>query len=204
MQKAMSWAQLYKVKWKSRAGRKLGDSYAPGPLTCSHLCDPSPSLPWRSEPPERPRQLTAAKTNFPRGDGRIQGACPPPNHYLYPLPSTGEPTNRVHPHPPPRRISSKWESDGMAHVFRAVELSPKGSGVQTAGAAENPSSWQTLRGCWASRSEGRVGVQGMLRSSHFSPCVGQQGGLGLFFSGLGFPEIGAHSQAGGASSAPEG
>lgn len=69
MQKAMSWAQINKVKWKSRAGRKLGDSHAPGPLNCSHLCDPSPSLPWRSEPPERPRQLTAAKTNFPRGGG---------------------------------------------------------------------------------------------------------------------------------------
>lgn len=203
----MSWAQLCRVKRKSRAGRKLGESLAPGPSTLSCLCAPLHLCPGHA----RPQRGTA---NSPRLGTTSPGAVAAPGASALLLLTTsstlslGWANPPIADPPPPPRVCLERESSGTAQEVRAVHPPPRGRGARAAGAAENLQLWPTLRGSSASRSEGRGWSQGraglvFLRSppphTHTVPA-GR--GAWAFLSAAGLPEVGGAQRGWGVSRAP--
>lgn len=155
----MSWAQLCRVKRKSRAGRKLGESLAPGPSTLSCLCAPLNLCPGHA----RPQRGTA---NSPRLGTTSPGAVAAPRASALLLLTTsctlslGWANPPIADPPPPPRVCLERESSGTAQEVRTGHPPPRGRGARAAGAAENLHLWPTRRGSSASRSEGRGWSQG--------------------------------------------
>ena len=194
----MSWAQLGRHKRKSCAGRKLGDSLAPGPSTLSHLCPLGISARATRAPRETsPTQRT--RNNFPGGGGRTLGICPRSlDHQI----SSRQITRSTHRLPSLRLPGSAWTRGALERPRRSglFNLPLKGWGVRGSGASESLHLWREhLEVVLHPAAKAGAGIGRKRGSSPFGPTsaqpAGDEGSNRDYLSELGSPRQGARSRA---------
>lgn len=164
------------------------------------------SLPGPRAPPERPRQFSATRNNFPGGGGRTLGICPRSPDYQI---SSRQITRSTHRLPSLRLPGSAWTRGTLERPRRSglFNLPLKGWGVRGSGASESLHLWrELLEVVLHPAAKAGAGIGRKRGSSPFGPTSAQPAGdegsnPGLPFR-AGLSEVGGAQPGRGVSRAP--